>query len=117
MDDECILTQVKKLLEIEDDVNEFDTDIKSHINSAFFTLYQLGVGPSVPFFIDDTTVWSSFETSIPKSLILDYLYLKTKIVFDPPASSTVGEAYKERITELEFRMNVYTDNGGGEVNG
>jgi len=117
MDDERILIQVKKMLEIEDDVSEFDTDITAHINSAFFSLYQLGIGPSSPFYIDNTTTWSSFETSIPKTLILDYVYLKTKLVFDPPASSTVGEAYKERIAELEFRMNIYVDNGGGEVSG
>lgn len=117
MDSEIILTQVKKMLEIQDEVTEFDTDITSHINSAFFSLYQLGIGPSTPFVINNSTTWSSFETIVPKSIVLDYLYLKVKMIFDAPASSTVSEAFKDRIAELEFRMNIYTDNGGGEVSG
>lgn len=117
MDDEIILTKVKKMLGIESSTTEFDTDVLAHVNSAFFTLFELGVGPSTPFYIDDTTTWSSFETSVPKQVVLDYLYLKTRLVFDPPTSSQVMEAYKDRISELEFRMNILTDNGGGEVSG
>lgn len=114
---ETILADVKKMLGIQSEVEEFDLDVTSHINGAFFTLNQLGIGPSTPFVIDATTEWSSFETIVPKNVVLDYLYLKTKLVFDPPAASNVSEAYKNRIAELEFRMNVMVDNGGGIVSG
>ncbi len=117
MDDENILINIKKMLGIESSTTEFDTDIITHVNSGFFTLFELGVGPSTPFYIDATTTWSSFETSVPKQVVQDYLYLKTRLVFDPPSSSQVIEAYKDRISELEFRMNILTDNGGGEVSG
>lgn len=116
-DSDIILTEVKRMLEIEQESTEFDIDITSHVNSAFFGLFEIGVGPSTPFYIDASTTWGEFETIIPKSIILDYLYLKTKMVFDPPASSSVIDAFKDRLSELEFRMNIYTDNGGGNVSG
>lgn len=116
-DSDIILTEVKQRLEIEQDTTEFDIDILSSVNSAFFSLYQLGIGPTTPFYIDDTTAWESFKTKLPKSIILEYLYLKTKLVFDPPNSSSVIEAYNNRISELEFRMNIEVDNGGGVVDG
>ena len=112
---DLILSDVKRMLGIEVTTTEFDIDVCSHVNSAFFTLNQLGVGPSTPFYIDATTEWSAFETSVPKQVVLDYLYLKTRLVFDPPTSSQVMDAYKDRISELEFRMNILVDNGGGEV--
>ena len=116
-DSDPILADVKRMLEIETTTTEFDIDVASHVNAAFFSLFELGIGPSTPFYIDTTTIWESFETRVPKSIILDYLYLKTKIVFDPPSSSSVIKAFKDRIAELEFRMNIYTDNGGGVVDG
>lgn len=114
---ETILSDVKRMLGIQPEVDEFNIDVTSHINGAFFTLNQLGIGPSTPFVIDATTEWSSFETIVPKNVVLDYLYLKTKLVFDPPTASNIFEAYKDRINELEFRMNIMVDNGGGIVSG
>ena len=116
-DSDVILTEVKRRLEIQEETTEFDIDVLSGVNSAFFSLYQLGIGPATPFHIDKTTTWGSFETKLPKAIILDYLYLKTKLVFDPPNSSSVIEAYNNRISELEFRMNIEVDNGGGVVDG
>lgn len=112
LDDTVILDSVKRPLGIPAEVTEFDIDITMHVNSAFFSLNQLGIGPETPFYIDSTTTWSSFETSIPKHVVLDYVFLKTKMVFDPPTSSSVVEAYNDRISELEFRMNVAVDTGG-----
>ena len=118
MDSNIILDDVKQMLNIQSEVTEFDIDILSSTNSAFFALHQLGVGPSdTPFSITSNTLWSEFITQVPKSVILDYLSLKVKMVFDPPTSSAVIEAYKDRIAELEFRMNIMVDSGGGNVTG
>lgn len=114
---ESILSSVKKLLDIVDDETEFDSDVQSGINSAFLTLYRLGIGPSDPFRVDDMTTWEQLDTIIPKDVILDYLHLKVALVFDPPASSAVIEVYNNRISELEFTMNIMVDNGGGNVTG
>lgn len=114
---ETILSDVKRMLGIQSEVEEFNTDVISYVNGAFFALNQLGVGPTTPFVIDSTTEWSLFETIVPKTVVLDYLYLKTKLVFDPPTASNIFEAYKDRIAELEFRMSIMVDNGGGVVVG
>jgi len=105
------------MLEIDPDTTEFDLDILTHINAAFFSLFQIGVGPDTPFYVDADTVWGDFVTKVPKPILLDYIFMKTKMVFDPPTSSPVIDAYKDRIAELEFRMSIYTDNGGGVVDG
>jgi hypothetical protein len=112
-----ILTDIKQMFGIQNTVTEFDIDVTSGINTAFFTLNQLGVGPETPFMADEDTIWSDFTTQIPKTLIRSYVHLKTKMVFDPPAASNILEAYKDRIAELEFRMSVVVDNGGGIVVG
>lgn len=112
-----ILESVKKMLSIDSEVTEFDIDIIAKINSAFFSIYQLGVGPSTPFRINTTTTWDELETSIPKDVVLEYLYLKTRLVFDPPTIASVIDAYKSSISELEFRMNVEVDSGGGVISG
>lgn len=114
--DESILSIIKRRLGINTDVDEFDYDIRAHINSAFLSLRQIGVGPTTFFSIDTTTTWSEFATSLPIDVIEDYIYLKVKLVFDPPTSASVIEAYKDRLSELEFRMNIEVDNGGGVVN-
>jgi len=114
---DIILSTVKEQVNIEDETTEFDSDIRSLVNSAFFSLYQVGVGPSKPFFISDTTTWEEFVTEVPKDVVLEYIVLKTRLVFDPPATSTIIDAYKDRISELEFRMNIEVDNGGGIADG
>lgn len=105
---DSILTSVKKLLGIAEDYEHFDGDIIVNINSAFSTLHQLGVGPATGFRIQDkTTLWSAF---IDNELILDavktYVYLKVRLIFDPPTTSAVLESIRQAIAEAEFRINV-----------
>jgi len=111
-----ILSDIKKQLGIEETTTEFNLDIRTLINSAFFSLYQLGIGGNSPLVISNQTTWNEFSTVIPKDIVQEYVFLKTKKIFDPPQTSMVLEAYNDRIAELEFRMNVEVDNGGGYVN-
>ena len=105
---ESILTSIKKLLGITEDDTNFDTDIIIHINSVFMVLNQLGVGPSEGFRIEDK--YSTWDEYITEDNDLDavktYMYLKVKLVFDPPLNSSVLEANKQLINELEWRLNV-----------
>lgn len=110
-----ILNEIKQMLGIVPETTEFDIDILSNINSAFLILHQLGIGGSTAFYIEPDSVWADLKTTINHTIIRDYLYLKTKVVFDPPSSSSVTEAYNNRISELEFRMNIEVDNGGGVI--
>lgn len=109
--DESILTSIKKLLGIAKEYTNFDTDIMIHINTVFMTLNQLGVGPSTGFRIKDaSTLWSSYiKDEDDLDAVKTYIYLKVKLVFDPPLSSAVMEANKQMINELEWRLNVQAE--------
>ena len=106
-----ILTSIKKLLGVAEDYAEFDEDIMTHINSVFLNLTQLGVGPEEGFMIeDDTAVWEDFiNDTIQLQAVKTYVYLKVKLLFDPPLSSSVTESINRMIAELEWRLNVAVD--------
>lgn len=108
--DDSILISIKKMLGIEENYNVFDTDIIIHINTIFMTLNQLGVGPSSGFKIeDDSAIWSEYiDEDSDLEAVKTYIYLKVKLLFDPPLSSSVIEVMKQSITELEWRLNVQT---------
>ena len=105
---ESILTSIKKLLGITEEYDQFDPDIIMHINSVFMILTQLGVGPAEGFSIeDDTAVWTDFIQDVKKlESVKTYIYLKVKLVFDPPLSSAVIESMNRLTNELEWRLNV-----------
>ncbi|MCI6805910.1 MAG: hypothetical protein MR912_10015 [Prevotella sp.] len=106
-----ILDSIKKLLGIPSEVTEFDTDILIHINSVFSILTQLGVGPSSGFSIEDSSAeWSDFIGDDARlSDVKSFVYLKTRLLFDPPASSAAMDAMNRMASELEWRINVSVD--------
>ena len=106
-----ILDSIKKLLGIPSEVTEFDTDILIHINSVFSILTQLGVGPSSGFSIEDSSAeWSDFIGDDARlSDVKSFVYLKTRLLFDPPASSVAMDAMNRMASELEWRINVSVD--------
>lgn len=105
-----ILDSTKKTLGLSPDYDVFDPDIIMHINTVFSFLNQIGVGPSEGFMIEDaTTTWDQFITDSRLNSIKSYIYLRVKLLFDPPATSFVLSAMKEQIQELEWRINVYRE--------
>lgn len=118
--DESILDSIKKLLNLSKDDTAFDTDVIININSVFTTLRQLGVGPEKGFrILGNEEKWNDF---ISDELMLDsvktYVYLKVKIVFDPPLNSSLMDSFERQIKELEWRLNieVESNSNGGESN-
>ena len=111
MNEESILDYVKKLLGIQKDYTHFDPDIIYGINAAFGVLNQLGVGPAEGFMIsDDTAKWNEFvPDTIRLSIIKPYVYLKTRLLFDPPSSSALIESINKTIVEYEWRLYVASD--------
>lgn len=108
---DSILTSIKKLLGISEEYEHFDQDIIIHINSVFGILTQLGVGPVGGFHIKDKdSTWEEFISEDSKlETIKSYIYLKVKLLFDPPLSSAVMESINRLISELEWRINVTVD--------
>ena len=103
-----ILNTIKEMMGIEIEETAFDNDIIVHINTVFFILNQLGVGPTEPFIIrDEYATWDNFiSDSTNLESIKTYMYLKVKLLFDPPLNSSVIESMKNTINELEWRLNV-----------
>ena len=102
-----ILTSVKKLVGVDANYDHFDDEITMDINAALLTLYQLGAGlNSVPLFIeDDTTEWSDlFSENELMSGVKQFIVLKCRMRFDPPATSFTAKSFEEQIQELEWRI-------------
>lgn len=108
---DSILISIKKLLGIAEDYEQFDVDIIMHINSVFAILTQLGVGPTEGFYIeDDGPEWSDYlEDNRLIETVRSYMYMKIRLMFDPPTSSAVMDSMNRMISELEWRINVAVD--------
>lgn len=130
---DSILNSIKKMLGITEEYEHFDQDIIAHINSAFMILTQLGVGPSSGFFITDkSATWSNFitndgttsksrsrlrELAITQAansitnvgMIQSYIYMKVKLLFDPPQNSFLVDSLNKSISEYEWRLNAMFD--------
>lgn len=110
---ESILTSTKKLLGITEEYTHFDTDLIMHINTVLMILTQLGVGPASGYAIEgDDEEWTDFipeASMVQVQAVKSYVYLKVKLLFDPPLSSSAMEAINRQISELEWRLNVAVD--------
>ena len=110
---ESILTSIKKMLGIDEEYTHFDADVIMHINSVLMILTQLGVGPAEGFMIeDDTSTWVDFiaeANAAQLHAVKSYIYMKVKLIFDPPLSSAVIESMNRQIAEFEWRLNVAVD--------
>lgn len=106
-DTDSILTSIKKLLGPSVDNTYFDPDIMTHINTVFMELQQLGAGPENGFFIEDkNAVWTDFmQSGTLLNSIKTFIYLKVKLVFDPPSSSAAVDSINRIIDKLEWHIN------------
>lgn len=109
--DKSILNTIKRMLGLEPDYTPFDAEILIHINSAFMVLQQLGVGPKDGFSITGPDeVWSDYIGNAKNlEALKSFIYLRVKIVFDPPQSGTAMEAIKQQLDEYTWRLNVAVD--------
>ena len=110
--DKSILNDIKKMLGLEADYTPFDTDIIIGINAALAVLNQAGVGKPNYMITDASSTWADFLTgneSGDMAAVINiaklYVFYKTKLVFDPPTSSSVADADKDQAEELLWRAN------------
>lgn len=112
--EDSILNSIKKSLGITPEYTQFDPEIIMHINSVFMFLQQIGVGPTNTYSIEsDSETWTDFfssanvkDVSAAKSL----MFLKVKMLFDPPTIGSVNESYNKLIDELTWRCSIEGDN-------
>lgn len=112
--EQSILKSTKKILGIADNYTVFDLDIITHINSAFSTLTQLGVGPAEGFMIEGADEeWEDFVAEdFQYNSVKSYVFLKVRQLFDPPQTSYLISAVESQIKELEWRLNVHREESG-----
>jgi hypothetical protein len=104
-----ILDSTKKQLNLDPDYDVFDLDLIMHINGGLTTLNQLGIGPAEGFAIAGSDEkWDAFLGSNNPLLsnVKTYVYLRVRILFDPPTSGFTLDAFKQQIQELEWRISV-----------
>lgn len=100
-----ILNTVKKLLGIDPSSEDFDVDLLIHINSVMTILNQMGVGPASTVIIDKDTPWTIFtEDKTYLEAVKSYMYMKVRMMFDPPTSGGAIDACNNIIKELEWRL-------------
>lgn len=106
-----ILDSIKKLLGIDATDLNFDDELIMHINSVFLSLNQLGVGPEETFVLTDSDVeWDSFMKSRTDiEAVKSYIYLKVRLLFDPPQNSFLVNAISEQIKEFESRLTMQVE--------
>lgn len=106
-----ILTSIKKLIGIDKDYGAFDIDLIIAINSSFTILNQLGVGPDKPFSIagSDETWDEFFHDKEFIELAKSYVYLRARLLFDPPSTGVLHEAIERQISEFEWRLTIQAD--------
>lgn len=112
--EQSILKSTKKILGIAEDYTVFDLDIITHINTAFSTLTQLGVGPVNGFMIEGyDEVWDEFiDNDLQYNSVKSYVFLRVRQLFDPPTTSYLISAYDKQIQELEWRLNTHREETG-----
>jgi hypothetical protein len=113
--DPSILLSTKKVLGIAPEYTAFDEDIYMHINTALSTLTQLGVGPPTGFTVDGPEdEWDDFVEPADHqyNAVKSYVYLRVRMLFDPPTTSYLIAAQQKQIEELEWRLNVHREETG-----
>lgn len=108
---DSILGSVKKVLGIHEDYDAFDTDVIMHINTAFFLLNQLGVGPEKGYRIEDgTSKWSDYlDSSLDLDAVKSYIFVRVRLLFDRPETSYGIQALERQASEFEWRLSVQVD--------
>lgn len=111
MENDSILGNIKQMLGVPLDVSVFDNDIISAIQVALLTIAQLGIGNPEGTQIDSVNqIWSDITwNNQALNAVKTLVYLKTKLIFDPPGTSYLIEAIERQITEIEWRLLVQVE--------
>ena len=102
-----ILKSVKKNLGLPDDYDVYDEDVLMAINTALSTLTQLGVGPEMGFEVQDISTWEELlGGDFRLNSVRNFIHLKCRLIFDPPATSFAIAAIEKQLEEMAWRIEV-----------
>ena len=114
-----IKNTIKKMLGVEANYTAFDTDLLFFINSAIMELSQLGVcSPNFQITENGNETWDSLLSDFSNEYLLNsaqnYIYIKTRLIFDPPNSGYVTSALQKELDEITWRLRVQMDGESDE---
>lgn len=103
---DSILISIKKYLGLDAEYDHFDPDVIMCINAVFGILNQLGVGPTLGFQITgDSETWTDFIGDRQDlATVKSFVYMKVKLMFDPPSNSFLIDSTNKILSELEWRI-------------
>lgn len=106
---DSILGSVKQMLGIDQSDTSFDNELIMYTNGALMVMTQLGVGPSGGFTITSASEeWTDLlgdRTDL--NLVFTAIYLRVRLIFDPPQNSFLVAAIEEQITEYDWRIEAW----------
>lgn len=101
-----ILDSIKQMLGISNDDTNFNDELIMFINGALMVMTQLGVGPSQGFSI--TSAKNTWAELLGNRKDLDVvrsdIYLRVRLIFDPPTNSFLVAAIEKQIVEYDWRI-------------
>lgn len=106
-----ILSDIKSMLSIEYG-DSFDKEILLFINSAVMEVYQLGCCTYQNEVTEDTAwgdILSTDDMKMSVSFVKKYIYIRTKLSFDPPTSGFYTTALEKELDELKYRLIVQVE--------
>lgn len=108
---DSILHDIKQMLGQEWDDETYDLDIKNHINTVFFNLNQIGVGPVGGFMIQGPeNLWAEYiGTKLNLNAVKTYIWIRVKMLFDPPATGPLANSLEAQANKLEWTLMVEVD--------
>lgn len=103
--EQSILVSTKAVLQLNQEETYFDAELLQYINAAIDHLFDLGVGSGDVVVTSSSDLWESL--SLPEGrlgMVKQFVFLKTKQLFDPPTTGFHTEATEKQIRELEWRI-------------
>lgn len=118
--DESILQDLRKLIGgAATDYTYFDQDIMLHATTYLANLVQVGIGTPGFILSSDSQTWRDFlGDSYPPELlpqVRSWLFIKVKLIFDPPISTHYGDKLEEMAKEFEWRMSAEIEPGMNQI--
>lgn len=105
MEYESILTSIKKALSVPDEITDFDPEIIMYINGVLSYLTELGVGPREGVRITgEDEKWEMLVSDNQLNDVKALVYLRVRMIFDPPTVTVLEKAFTDQLRELEWRI-------------
>lgn len=111
---DSILKTTRKALGLNEDDSSFDSELLMHINSSLGKALQNGVG-KLTIVNDETTTWIDVKDDTQTGndyfgLLPTFVFLSTKVLFDPPPPSLV-DVYSRQVDEHLWRLRAAYEGG------